>query len=129
MPAKSILRISRAEDAKHSTLSAFLRRLRTNAGARIEEAAAVLQLPTTVLEQLESNDSVPWTVLPAEMAQIAATLQIHLKTLTILTQNSYTIASFSDRISDPELMTRTMLTWLAEVKLALEACGAQDLLD
>jgi transcriptional regulator with XRE-family HTH domain len=124
----SILRTFSAEDARYSTLSAFLRRLRTNAGARIEDVAAVLQLPIASLEQLESNDSAPWMVPPAEMAQVTSTLRIHLKILRILTQNSHTIASFSDHASDPEVTAQAMLTWLTEVEATLQTSGARDLL-
>ena len=114
-------------DAENLTLSAYLRRLRTDAGIGLDDFASALNLPPEVLAQIESNDSVPWSLSPSLMAEVACLFRLHIQAIAALTENSYNIAYFSGRISDRDSATELMSTWLSEVRSDLQQRGANDL--
>jgi transcriptional regulator with XRE-family HTH domain len=95
----------------------------------LEDFASALGLSPNLLEQLETNYSIPWSFAPSLMADVACLFRLHVKTLEILTRNSYDIAYFSGHMSDRESATRLMSSWLAEVRLELERREVEDLLD
>jgi len=117
------------KDAEDLPLSSYLRRVRIDADVSLEDIAAALGLPSNLLGQLEANYSVPWTVPPSLVADVACLFRLHVKAVEALTQNSYQIAYFSGHMSDRELSTQLMSSWLAEVRLELERREAKDLVD
>jgi hypothetical protein len=81
------------------------------------------------LEQLELNESMPWTQPPLVIAIVAYAFRLHFNAVENLTRNSFTIASVSGRISDSAATTSQISSWLAEVRSNLEIRGANDLVD
>jgi transcriptional regulator with XRE-family HTH domain len=114
---------------KTLTFSACVRRLRTRVGASKEDLAAALEIPTDALEQLESNESVPWIQPPSVIVNVAYAFRLHINAIENLTRNSFTIASVTGRISDSDLASQSVSSWLAEVRQKLETRGDDDLVD
>lgn len=112
---------------KTLTFSACVRRLRTRVGASKEDLAAALEIPTDALEQLESNESVPWIQPSSVIANVAYAFRLHINAIENLTRNSFTIASVSGRIPDSDLTAQLISAWLAEVRQELETRGDDDL--
>jgi transcriptional regulator with XRE-family HTH domain len=112
---------------KTLTFSACVRRLRTRVGVSAEDLAAALDVSAEALEQLESNESVPWTQPPSVVANVAYAFRLHINAVESLTRNSFTIASVSGRIPDSDLANQLMSSWLAEVRQKLETRGDDDL--
>ena len=116
-------------DAQNLPLSSFLRRMRLDSGIPLEDFASTLALPVDLLEQLETNFSVPWTVAPSLMADVACLFRFHITTLQTLTQNSFDVAYFSGHITDRESSRQAMSSWLGEVRAELERREAIEILD
>jgi transcriptional regulator with XRE-family HTH domain len=116
-------------DAEDLPLSSFLRRVRTNSGVSLQDFASLLDLPVELLEQLETNFSLPWAVAPSSMADIVCLFRLHMTTLQTLTQNSCDVAYFSGHMTDRESAGQSMASWLAQVRSELERRQANDLLD
>jgi signal transduction histidine kinase len=109
-------------------LSSYLRQTRTSLGATTEVFAVALDLPISTLIQLESRQTLPWTVEPRVIVQVAESLRLHFTALQLLAKHSHTIAFVSHQLPDPDLAKQQMLDWLAEVKVELQNRGAGDLL-
>ena len=116
-------------DPQDLPLSSFLRRIRIDTGISLEDFAGLLELPVELLEQLETNYSVPWSVAPSSMADVASLFRIHVTTLRTLAQNSSDVAYFSGHLVNRELANQQMRTWLAEVRQELERRQSRELLD
>jgi len=116
-------------DAQDLPLSSFLRRVRLDTGISLEDFAGLLELPVELCEQLETNYSVPWSVTPSSMADVASLFRIHVTTLQMLAQNSYDVAYFSGHMVNRVLSNQQMRTWLAEVRQELERRQSRELLD
>jgi transcriptional regulator with XRE-family HTH domain len=116
-------------DAQNLPLSSFLRRIRLDSGISLEDFASTLALPVELLEQLETNFSVPWTVAPPSMADVACLFRFHITTLQNLTQNSLDVAYFSGHMTDRESSRQAMSSWLGEVRAELERREVIELLD
>lgn len=112
---------------KTLTFSACVRRLRTSVGASKRDLAAALEISAVAVEQLESNESVPWIQPPSVIANVAYAFRLHINVIESLTRNSFTIASVSGRISDSDRTDQSMSSWLAEVRQELETRGDDDL--
>jgi transcriptional regulator with XRE-family HTH domain len=108
--------------------SSCLRRLRTHFGVSFEDLAEALTTSVQSLEELESNDSILWAQPPYVAAAVASAFRLHVDAINDLTRNSYTIALVSGRISDSDLASKLMSSWLAEVRQSLETLGETDLI-
>lgn len=115
--------------ARKLPVSSYIRKIRTYAEATLENFAAALNVSPEFIRQLETNESEPWILSPAIMAQVAQGLTIHMNALEVLIQNSYTIARLSRTLSDPENSLQLMASWLKEVRSELQRRGATELLD
>jgi transcriptional regulator with XRE-family HTH domain len=115
-------------DAPDLPLSSYLRRVRLQSGIPLEDFAVALDLSVTLLEELEINYSLPWTVTPTLIADVACLFRLHLTMLEGLAQNSLDIAYFSGNLKDRETAKQSMATWLGEVRLELERRQLKDLL-
>lgn len=111
-----------------TTLSSFLRRLRTSLPVAIDDVANALGLIPEHLAMLEQIDCLPWTTSAHSMALIVSAYRIHIHALCFLTQNSYEIARVSRKLSHPVKVAKAVQTWLDEVRQELELLGEQDLL-
>lgn len=116
-------------DAQDLPLSSFLRRIRIDSAISLEDFAAILDLSAELLEQLETNYSLPWTVPPSLMADVASLFRLHITALQTLTQNSHDVAYFSGHMADRESAGHSMAAWLAQVRSELERRQTTDLLD
>lgn len=114
---------------KTLTFSTCVRRLRTRVGVSTGDLAAALEISSETLEQLESNESVPWTQPPSVIAKVAYSFRLHITAVENLARNSLTIAKVSGRILDPDSTTQAIGAWLKEVRSNLEALGATDLVN
>jgi hypothetical protein len=103
--------------------------MRLDSGISLEDFASTLALPVELLEQLETNFSVPWTVAPPSMADVACLFRFHITTLQTLTQNSLDVAYFSGHMTDRESSRQAMSSWLGEVRAELERREVIELLD
>jgi hypothetical protein len=117
------------KDVKTLTFSSCVRRLRTRVGVSAGDLAVAMDIPSEALDQLESNESVPWTQPPPVIANVAYAFRLHFSAVENLTRNSFTIASVSGRISDSSATASQISSWLAEVRSNLEIRGANDLVD
>jgi len=103
--------------------------MRLDSGIPLEDFASTLALPVDLLEQLETNFSVPWTVAPSLMADVACLFRFRITMLQTLTQNSFDIAYFSGHMTDRESSRQAMSSWLADIRAILEHRQAIELLD
>jgi hypothetical protein len=88
--------------------------MRLDSGISLEDFASTLVLSVDLLEQLETNFSLPWTVAPSLMADVACLFRFHITTLQTLTQNSFDVAYFSGHITDRESSRQAMSGWTTD---------------
>lgn len=117
------------KDDEDLPLSSYLRRFRTYDRVAIEDVASLLGVPVDLLNQLESNDSMPWNLSPSLVADVACLFRLHVIAVESLTKNSLDIAYFSGRMPNRDSAAALMSTWLSEVRGELQRRGAKDLLD
>ena len=107
----------------------FLRQFRRSVDVPFDDFAKALNITPTVLEQLESRDTLPWNIQASLIADIAEILRLHIAAVEELTKHSLTIAKLSRKVSDRNLVEQTMKQWVQAVRIEFERRGAQDLLD
>ena len=109
-------------------LSSCLRRSRTEAKVRLDDLAAALNQPAELLTQFESRDSLPWTLPPEVLSDLAYTFRLHLSAIETLTHKSFFLTKISGLVPDEARATEAISSWLAQVRLSLELRGAKELL-
>ena len=110
-------------------MSSYLRKMRTYLEVSAETFAASLDVPPSVIVQLEKNGSEPWLVPAVVMAGIVQIIRLHILALEVLTKNSHTIARLSTPLFDSDAASASMTRWLNEVRSELQRHGATELLD
>lgn len=113
------------EDAR---LSSCLRRCRTEAKVHLDDLATALNHPSELLTQFESRDSLPWTLSPQVLSDLAYTFRLHLNAIEALTHQSFFLTKISGLVSDEAKAADSISSWLAQVRLSLELRGAKELL-
>jgi hypothetical protein len=118
--------IQRAVD--DARLSSCLRRCRTEAKVHLDDLATALNQPSELLRQFESRDSLPWTLPPQVLTDLAYTFRLHLSAIEALTHQSFFLTKISGLVPDEAKAADSISSWLAQVRLSLELRGAEELL-
>lgn len=85
--------------------------------------------PVSLLEEIESINSLPWSVAPSVMADLAILFRLHIAAIEELSDNSYQIALFSEQLSiNDDADVLKLKHWLSEVRRELRRRGATELL-
>lgn len=114
-------------NVEETSLSPFLRRFRRNAHVHIDDLAKALNVTQESILEFESSQTLPWELETSVMVKLANAYRIHVDAIDFLTQNSYQIAKLSKTLKDPDQARSSMLKWLADVKLEMQAVASLDL--
>lgn len=109
-------------------LSSCLRRCRIEAKVHLEDLATALNQPADILREFESRDSLPWTLPPQVLTDLAYTFRLHLSAIEALTQQSFFLTKISGLVPDETKAADSISSWLSQVRMSLELRGANELL-
>lgn len=109
-------------------LSSCLRRCRTEAQVHLDDLAMALNQPAELLTQFESRDSLPWTLPPQVLSDLAYIFRLHLSAIQMLTNKSFFLTKISGLVPDEAKAANSISNWLDQVRLSLELRGAKELL-
>lgn len=120
-------RLPMNRNVEETSLSPFLRRFRRNAHVHIDDLAKALNLTQESILKFESSQTLPWELETSVMVKLANAYRIHVEAIDFLTYNTYQIAKLSKTLKDPDQARSSMLKWLADVKLEMQAVASLDL--
>lgn len=113
------------EVSNELTLGGWIQAVRNETHLTEKDLAAALNTSTEFIEQLSSNEFLPWSMPPILTADVLCLFRLHIHALTKLAYSSSVCRDVGRGADQPA----ELMSWLAEVNSELTKRGSLELLE